>query len=200
MITKENIMKIALHTHETAPAESQPLLEKSVKNFGMIPNLHAVMAEAPALLEAYQTTHEIFQKTSFDADELTVVWQTVNVEHECHYCVPAHTAIANSMKVDSAVTEALRNRTPLPNAKLQVLHLTTLALVRNRGTLSEAELADFFGAGYERRQLLEIVLGISQKLMSNYVNHMAETPVDPPFQKFLWETENNEVVKELSHG
>ena len=82
-------MQFALHTHETAPAESQPLLEKSVKNFGMIPNLHAVMAEAPALLEAYQASHEIFQKTSFDADELTVVWQTVNVEHECHYCVPA---------------------------------------------------------------------------------------------------------------
>ena len=193
-------MKFALHTHETAPAESQPLLEKSVKNFGMIPNLHAVMAEAPALLEAYQASHEIFQKTSFDADELTVVWQTVNVEHECHYCVPAHTAIANSMKVDSAVTEALRNRTPLPNARLQVLHLTTLALVRNRGKLSEAELADFFGEGYERRQLLEIVLGISQKVMSNYVNHLAETPIDAPFQKFVWEAESTEVVKELAHG
>ena len=193
-------MKFALHTQETAPADSQPLLEKSVKNFGMIPNLHAVMAEAPALLEAYQTIHEVFKKTSFDADELTVVWQTVNVEHECHYCVPAHTAIANSMKVDSLVTEALRNRTPLPNARLQVLHLTTLALVRNRGTLSEAELADFFGAGYERRQLLEIVLGISQKVMSNYVNHMAETPVDAPFQKFVWEAESTEDVKELSHG
>jgi alkylhydroperoxidase family enzyme len=200
MITKENIMKFELHTQETAPAESQPLLEKSVQNFGMIPNLHAVMAEAPALLEAYQASHEIFQKTSFDADELTVVWQTVNVEHECHYCVPAHTAIANSMKVDSAVTEALRNRTPLPNAKLQALHLTTLALVRNRGTLSETERANFFAAGYESRQLLEIVLGISQKIMSNYVNHLAETPVDTPFQKFAWRSDDNDAVKELRHG
>jgi alkylhydroperoxidase family enzyme len=192
MITKEDIMKFELHTQETAPAESQPLLEKSVKNFGMIPNLHAVMAEAPALLEAYQASHEIFQKSSFDADELTVVWQTVNVEHECHYCVPAHTAIANSMKVDGAITEALRNRTPLPNAKLQVLHLTTLALVRNRGTLSETERADFFAAGYESQQLLEIVLGISQKIMSNYVNHLAETPVDAPFVKFAWENDDND--------
>ena len=185
-------MKFELHTQETAPAESQPLLEKSVKSFGMIPNLHAVMAEAPALLEAYQASHEIFQKSSFDADELTVVWQTVNVEHECHYCVPAHTAIANSMKVDSAITEALRNRTPLPNAKLQALHLTTLALVRNRGTLSEAEREKFFAAGYESRQLLEIVLGISQKIMSNYVNHLAETPVDAPFVKFAWESDDND--------
>jgi alkylhydroperoxidase family enzyme len=200
MITKEDIMKFELHTQETAPAESQPLLDKSVQNFGMIPNLHAVMAEAPALLEAYQASHEIFQKTSFDADELTVVWQTVNVEHECHYCVPAHTAIANSMKVDSAVTEALRNRTPLPNAKLQALHLTTLALVRNRGTLSETERASFFAAGYESRQLLEIVLGISQKIMSNYVNHLAETPVDTPFQKFAWRSDDNDAVKELRHG
>ena len=45
--------------------------------------------------------HRLFQhETSFDKDELTVVWQTINVEHACHYCVPAHTGIAKMMKVD----------------------------------------------------------------------------------------------------
>nr|WP_067295426.1 carboxymuconolactone decarboxylase family protein [Marinobacterium profundum] len=176
-----------LHTMESAPADSKPLLEDSLKGFGMIPNLHAVMAEAPGLLEGYKLLHEFFQNTSFDKDELTVVWQTINVEHECHYCVPAHTGIAHMMKVDGALTEALRNSTAMPTQKLQVLHDTTLAIVRNRGHLSEAEVETFFAAGYAQRQLLEIVLGLSQKVMSNYVNHLANTPVDKAFEKFSWQ-------------
>jgi alkylhydroperoxidase family enzyme len=179
-------MKFELYNRDNAPAGSLPLLENSVKDFGMIPNLHAVLAESPAALEAYQLLHNLFQQTSFDEEEITVVWQTINVEHECHYCVPAHTGIAHSMKVDSAIIDALRDRTELPNQKLQQLHLTTLALVRNRGRLSEQEQADFFAAGYERRHLLEIILGISQKVISNYTNHQADTPIDKPFQQFEW--------------
>ncbi|WPJ96543.1 hypothetical protein SH580_02350 [Coraliomargarita algicola] len=178
---------ITLHTLETAPEASKALLEGSIKAFGMIPNLHAVMAEAPGLLEGYQVLHKLFQNSSFDKDELTVVWQTINVEHECHYCVPAHSFIANSMGVDSAITEALRNRTAMPNEKLQVLHDTTLAMVRGRGQITEEETQRFYDAGYAQRQLFEIVLGLSQKVMSNYVNHIAATPVDAPFQKFAWE-------------
>jgi alkylhydroperoxidase family enzyme len=179
-------MKFELYNRENAPAASQPLLENSVKDFGMIPNLHAVLAESPAALEAYQLLHNLFQQTSFDEEEITVVWQTINVEHECHYCVPAHTGIAHSMKVGSAIIDALRDRSELPTQKLQQLHLTTLALVRNRGRLSEQEQADFFAAGYERRHLLEIILGISQKVISNYTNHQADTPIDKPFQQFEW--------------
>ncbi len=180
------MMKFELYNQHNAPKDSQPLLEKSIKEFGMIPNLHAVLAESPAALEAYQFLHQLFQQTSFDKDEITVVWQTINVEHECHYCVPAHTGIANMMKVDQDITDALRNRREIANNKLQVLHLTTLALVRNRGHLSEQQQAGFFAAGYQRRHLLEIILGISQKVISNYTNHQADTPVDKPFQKFAW--------------
>ncbi len=178
-------MKFQLHTKETAPADAQPLLDKSLNEFGVIPNLHAVLAEAPAVLEAYQELHQLFQKASFNTEELTVVWQTINIEHQCHYCIPAHTAIAHMMKVDSAITDALRSHTELPTNKLQLLHLTTLALVRNRGKLSSDEQTAFFEAGYENRQLLEIVLGVSQKIISNYTNHLAQTPIDEAFKKFV---------------
>jgi alkylhydroperoxidase family enzyme len=181
-------MSYDLYDLETAPSDSKPLLEQSLKEFGMIPNLHAVLAESPPALEAYQVLHRLFQQTSFNAEELTVVWQTINVEHECHYCVPAHTGIAHMMKVDPAISDALRNRTELADSKLQALHLTTLAIVRNRGHITEQEQADFFAAGYEQRHLMEIILGLSQKVISNYVNHLADTPVDKPFQKFVWKS------------
>jgi len=177
-------MKFELYDKGSAPADSQALLDNSLAAFGMIPNLHAVMAEAPTLLEGYQQLHQLFQQTSFDAGEQTVIWQTINIEHDCHYCIPAHTAIAHMMEVDVLIIDALRSRTEMPTKKLQALHLTTLALVRNRGLLDDTDLARFYDAGYQNRQLLEIILGMAQKLMSNYTNHLAQTPVDEPFRKF----------------
>ncbi|MEH6787337.1 MAG: carboxymuconolactone decarboxylase family protein [Paracoccus sp. (in: a-proteobacteria)] len=176
-----------LHTLESAPEESQALLEDSRKGFGRVPGLHAVMAEAPALLDGYKHLHQLFaQKTSFNKDEMTVVWQTINVEHGCHYCVPAHTGIAKMMKVDDAITESLRNETPLPDARLEALRTFTLQVVRQRGDLGEEQVQAFLEAGYTKRQILEVVLGVAQKVMSNYTNHLAQTPVDEPMKAFAW--------------
>lgn len=178
--------KLTIHDLETAPEQSKPFLEASLKANGRIPGLHGVLASSPELLEAYQALHKLFVASSFDNEALTVVWQTINVEHECHYCVPAHTGIANMMNVDPALTEALRNSTAMPTEKLQALHDTTLAIVRQRGYVTDDQVKAFYAAGYEERQLLEIILGLSQKVISNYVNHIAETPVDKVFEKFAW--------------
>ncbi|MCB4436660.1 carboxymuconolactone decarboxylase family protein [Alteromonas sp. McT4-15] len=175
-----------LHTKETAPEAAKPLLDNSQKAFGMIPNLHAVMAEAPTLLEGYQVLHKLAQETSFNAEELTVVWQVVNVEHACHYCVPAHTGIAKSMKVRDDLIEELRNDETLSDTKLNTLKETVLAVTRGRGHIAQAQLSAFYDAGYSHQQLLEIILILAQKVMSNYTNHLADTPVDEPFKKFDW--------------
>ena len=174
------------HDQHSAPKESQALLEKSLKGSGMIPSLHAVMAEAPGLLKAYQHLHQLFLESSFDNEEMTVIWQTINVEHSCHYCVPAHTAIAKSMNVDDAITEALRNETLLPSPRLEALRTFTLAVVRGRGHVDEAILSEFLAAGFTQRQVLEVILGTAQKVISNYTNHLANTPIDKPFQKYAW--------------
>ena len=177
-----------IHSIESAPDTSKPLLEKSKASVGRVPGLHGVMAESPALLEGYQVLHKLFaQDTIFDADELTVVWQAINVEHACHYCVPAHTGIAKMMKVDDAIIDALRNETPLPSEKLEALRTFTLKTVRERGNVSDADVQTFLDAGYTKRHILEVVLGLAQKVMSNYTNHLADTPVDQVMQKFLWQ-------------
>jgi alkylhydroperoxidase family enzyme len=175
-----------LHDQQSAPQKSQELLDTSIKAFGMIPALHAVMAEAPGLLEGYQQLHQLFLDSSFDDEETTVVWQTINVEHACHYCVPAHTGIAKSMEVDDAITDALRNETPLPTDRLEALRDFTLAVVRGRGNVDDSAVQAFLDAGFTKRQILEVILGTAQKVMSNYTNHLADTPVDKPFKKFEW--------------
>ncbi|MEL0644893.1 carboxymuconolactone decarboxylase family protein [Olleya sp. Ti.3.14] len=177
---------LKVHNIETAPEAAKPLLENSQKAYGMIPGLHGVLSASPELLKAYQELHQLFTETSFNNEELTVVWQTINVEHACHYCVPAHTGIAKMMKVDDDIIDALRNETPLADAKLEALRTFTLSITRNRGNVSQADLEAFYTAGYGEQQVLEIILGLSQKVISNYTNHIANTPVDEAFQKFAW--------------
>lgn len=175
-----------LHDQQSAPEAARPLLEDSAKTFGMIPSLHAVMAEAPGVLEGYKRLHGLVLDSSFNDDEKTVLWQTISVEHGCHYCVPAHTGIAKMMGVSDDIINALRDETPLPNERLEALRTFTLAVVRKRGEVSGEELEAFYDAGFTKRQVLEVILVVAQKVMSNYINHIAETPVDQPFQKFAW--------------
>ncbi|WP_299152316.1 carboxymuconolactone decarboxylase family protein [uncultured Tateyamaria sp.] len=182
------------HDVQSAPEGSKPLLEASQKAFGRLPGLHKVMAESPQVLEGYQVLHKLFTETAFDADEMTVVWQTINVEHECHYCVPAHTGIAKMMKVSDEISQALRNETPLPTAKLEALRVFTLRMLRGRGNVTEAQMQEFFEAGYGHRAVLDVILGLAQKTMSNYINHVAETPLDDVVKPLAWTRGENPVA------
>jgi uncharacterized peroxidase-related enzyme len=190
IITTEGVSTMnsfSIHDENSAPEGSRPLLEGSRESFGMIPNLHGVLAESPQALQAYQDLHELFTQTSLDDTEKNVVWLAINVEHGCHYCVPAHTAIAHSMQVDPAIIEALREEQPLEDPRLEALRSFTLNLVRERGRVTPEQLSAFRAAGYGERQVLDILVAVSQKVLSNYLNHIAETPVDAPFEKFAWQ-------------
>lgn len=175
--------KFTVHNLDSAPDQATSLLKDSQASFGMIPNLHGVMAEAPTVLDAYKKLHELALATSFNNEEKTVIWQTINLEHQCHYCVPAHSAIARAMKVSEQIDNALREKADLQNSKLNALRSFTLAVIRNRGKV-EKEISDFIHAGYNNQNALEVILFVSQKVMSNYINHFANTPVDEAFKAF----------------
>lgn len=176
----------AIHTIETAPEASKPLLEDSSKTMGFIPNLHGVMAESPEALDAYKQLSDLFGRTSLSAVERNVVWMAINVENACHYCVPAHSVIAKMQGVDEETVDALRNARPLKDEKLEALRQFTLSVVRKRGNLGAAEVDAFLKAGFTKRNILDVILGVSHKTLSNYVNHFAKTPVDTPFQGEIW--------------
>ena len=180
-------MSFPSHDLDTAPEASKPLLEQSQKAFGRLPGLHKVLAESPQAYEGYQVLHKLFTETDFDAEELTVVCQAINVENECHYCVPAHTGIAKMMKVSDEISDALRNETALPTPKLEALRTFTVQMFRQRGNVSDDQMKAFFDAGYGHRAVLDVILGMAQKTMSNYVNHVAQTPVDDVFKPLAWE-------------
>ncbi len=175
-----------MHSIKTAPDSSKPLMDQAVKEYGMLPNLYQVMSDSPELLESYFKLHELFERTALSVDERNVVWLAVNVENECHYCVPAHTAIAKMQGVDDSIVAALREDRPLDDIRLEALRQFTLILVRKRGNATSSEVDAFLAAGFKPRAILDILVGIAQKVLSNYTNHLAKTPVDEPFTPFAW--------------
>jgi uncharacterized peroxidase-related enzyme len=179
-------IEFKLHDLSTAPEQSRPLLEKAREKYGMIPNLLRVMAEAPALLKAYLDLGGTIGESSLSPIEQQVVFQTANFENDCHYCVPAHTALSRQAGVDEPTIEALRSGTQIPDAKLEALRRFAGALVRSRGQVDQGQMQRLLDAGYAQRQALEVVAAVAFKVMSNYTNALADTPVDKPFQKFAW--------------
>lgn len=175
-------MNLEVLNKNNAPQDARDLLEKAEKNYGFIPNILGVMANSPALLEAYMSLSQIFEKTSFSAAEKQTVLLAVSTENDCGYCKSAHTAIAKMQNVDEAVLNAIASGDELPDAKLDVLFNFTRTMVEKRGLPSDADLQAFFDAGYSEAQVQDVIVGIGMKTMSNYNNHIAETPVDEQFK------------------
>lgn len=68
----------------------------------------------------------------------------INFENGCHYCMGAHSVIADMMsKVPPAVTDALRTGVPLPDARLETLRRMTLTLMATRGRPLVGEVEAF---------------------------------------------------------
>lgn len=175
-----------LHDETTAPEGARTALAQTRKSFGMIPNLERVMANAPPLLAAYSAAWDLFAETTLTPLEQQVVYQTANYENECDYCVPWHTQLATKAGADEATLAALREGRRLADPRLEALRHFTRQLIHNRGKASEAELEEFLAAGFTRTQVLEVVLGIAVKTMSNFTNSLVGTPLDKAVAKLAW--------------
>lgn len=179
-------MKYTIHSPETAPAAAKDILLGAQRGFGFVPNLLATMAGAPALLKAYTTLSGILDESSLDATERQVILLATSFVNNCEYCVAAHTVIAGMQKVPGDVVAAIRSGRPIDNAKLQALRQLVEEVVNTRGWPSERSVQEFISVGYGPQQVLEVVLGVGIKTLSNYTNHIAETPLDTAFERAVW--------------
>jgi AhpD family alkylhydroperoxidase len=175
-----------IHTPDSAPAESKERLEGFQQRRGLIPNLYGVLAEAPIALEAYETLGSLLMRSSFTPTERHVVWFTINAYHDCHYCMAAHTFLAKGEKVPEDVIATARAVGFYEDPKLEAIRVFTLSLVENRGWASPEDLEAFLAAGLTKQNVLEIVVVIAHKVLSNYTNHLVSTPVDDAFKRFTW--------------
>ena len=174
------------HTLESAPAAAKPILEGAKRALGFVPNLYAGMAEAPAILEGYTTLSGIFDKSDLSATERQIILMTNNRLNGCVYCMAAHTTISQGAGVPDDIIASLREGTPIADSKLEALRRFAEVINETRGWPSDADLDAFFQAGYTQQTMLEVILGTSLKVLSNYTNHVAQTPLDKAFEPNAW--------------
>lgn len=179
-------MSFKINTIETAPEKAKPILEGAKSKLGFIPNLYGIMSESPELLKAYLSLSEMLAGTSFSPTELQTVLITASYVNNCDYCVAAHSVISSMQGVPADVIESVRGNKDIADAKLNALRKFTFEVVDKRGFVSKEAKQAFIGAGYTEKNILEVILCVGLKTLSNYTNHVAETPLDAAFETAKW--------------
>jgi uncharacterized peroxidase-related enzyme len=161
-----------LHDAASAPAASTEILDGVQKSWGFIPNLHRVLAESPAALEAYATLWGIAEKTGFTPQERNIVYIAIIYENECTYCMAGHTNLSRMAKIEPEAISAVREGRPIADSRLEALRQFAAKVTRNRGVVNEADVSAFKAAGYDNRAVLDVLVLAATKLISNYANHL----------------------------
>jgi uncharacterized peroxidase-related enzyme len=171
---------------ETATGAQKEILETAQKQVGFIPNMYANMANVPGLLSTYLYGYGLFRKDSgFTPAEQEVVFLAVSQTNGCKYCTAAHSMIADKMSgVPADVLQAIRSGQPIADARLAALFALTQDLVKNLGQASPAKVKAFLDVGYTESHVLNIILAVSVKVLSNYTNHAFATEVDERFAAY----------------
>jgi uncharacterized peroxidase-related enzyme len=162
-----------------AEGKAKVLLDGVQKKYGMVPNLLATLANAPAALEAYLGLGQVLAGGSLDGKTREAIALTVAGENGCDYCAAAHSAIGAGLGVAAEELGAnLRGRSSDP--RVTAILRFARAVVAERGWVGDDELAAARAAGLTDGEITEIVAAVAVNTFSNYFNHVAETEVDFP--------------------
>ncbi|MCC7252490.1 carboxymuconolactone decarboxylase family protein [Hyphomicrobium sp.] len=179
--------RLPLQTIESAPEAAKAALTTAEKNNGYLPNLLAILANAPVALETYLTVSGINARSSLTLAERETVQITAASIHGCGFCVAGHTAIAyKKAGLDEATVEALRSGQPPADPKLGAVANFAKAVIATRGAVSDDALAAFKRAGYSDQAALEVVLGVSLATLCNFANNLGKPPLNPQLEPYRW--------------
>lgn len=173
-----------IHTVESAPEGSKPLLHGLKGQVGFVPNLAATMAESPALLEAFLGLRSAAAKSSLDAIAREIVAISVAVETGCDYCVAAHSTFASKLGASPEAVGAARAQAPLAEPRLEALARFARAVVSRKGVAQRAD--ELAKVGLTPAQVLDVLVAIAVPMLAGSVWHATGVTVDPAFQAQAW--------------
>ncbi len=167
-------------TVAATPAAAQPLLAGVQQQLGTVPNLFRLVATSPATLEGYLGLAGGLGKGRLDVATRQRIAIAVAERNGCGYCLSAHTYLGRNLaKLDDAELTASRDGTSRdPRAAAAVRF--AVQVVEARGHVRDADLAAVRAAGWGDAEVLEIVAHVALNTLTNYVNTIADTPIDFP--------------------
>lgn len=171
-------------THFTIPAAAtvspanQALFDKLKAGLGMVPNLYATLAHSDHALATYLTLQNA--RSSLNVKEREVINLVVSQVNECAYCLAAHTAIGAMVGFTPAQIIGIRKGGASFDAKLDALAKLVKSAAENRGHADPALIEAFFAAGYNEGNLVDTVMVIGDKIITNYLHALTQVAIDFP--------------------
>lgn len=143
----------------------------------------AAFVNDPSVLEGHLALDGAFEKGSFSPIEQQVIQLAASVENKCNYCAAAHTNIAKGfLHAAPETVSAIRESKPIADKKIGALVNLTREIVRERAFVKQEISEAFLSARYQKEQVMEVLLGIALKTISNYLDHISPTPLDQVFE------------------
>ncbi|WP_435623872.1 carboxymuconolactone decarboxylase family protein [Flagellimonas sp.] len=165
-------------TREEVSSKNQAIFDNLEKAVGFVPNLFATYAHSENALENYLTFSNA--KTSLNAKQKEVVNLAVSQVNNCIYCLSAHTAIGKMNGFTDDQILELRAGVASFDSKLDALARLARNITENRGA-TDAEVVDnFLNAGWTKENLIDTIVLVGDKTISNYIHSTTQVPVDFP--------------------
>lgn len=165
-------------TAATVSPANQAIFEQLKKGLGMVPNLYATFAHSDNALGNYLTLQN--GKSSLNAKEREVINLVVSQVNECAYCLAAHTALGGMVGFKPEQIIEIRKGGASFDPKLDALAKLVKSAAENRGHAAPALIDAFFAAGYTEGNLVDTVVVIGDKIITNYLHALTQVPVDFP--------------------
>jgi len=175
-----------IYTMDTASEAARPVLEDVQSHYRFIPNALGAMVESPEAVKSYLKLDELAGQNSLTDEQRHIVFLTISREYECSYCVAAHTAFAQMGKVDGDTIQRLRDGKLLDDPGLEALQQFISKMVQTHCQLSEQDVAEFLAHGYSRRNILEIITMVANKIIAVFANRIMGTDLDEALQPASW--------------
>ncbi len=163
---------------EEVSTANQAIFDNLEKSVGFVPNLFATYAHSENALSNYLALQNA--KTSLKAKEKEVVNLAVSEVNGCVYCLSAHTAIGKMHGFSETEILELRQGRASFDTKLDALARLARNSTENRGATDEAVLENFFNAGWTKENLIDTIVLVGDKTISNYLHKTTQVPVDFP--------------------
>lgn len=171
--------RIELINPDKASGKAKELLDQVKKAKGMVPNIMKAMANSPAVLQAYLGFSSALAGGKLPARLREQLAVAIGEVSHCHYCVSAHTVIGKKAGLsDKEALDARRGVAKDPKEQAAITFAQTM--VRERGFVSDADVASLREAGFDDGEVAEIVAHVGLNLFTNYINHVVETEIDFP--------------------
>lgn len=163
----------------TAEPNARALLDKVERSLGVTPNMMRGMAVSPAVLDAYLSFSAALGKGRLTAGVREQIALVAAAENSCTYCYAAHNVLGAKAGVSAADLSAGGSAEASDPRTAAALRFAR-AVLRERGFVSDAELADVRAAGYTDGEIGEIIGAVALNTFTNYFNSVAQTDLDFP--------------------